>query len=57
MPGDRAAYTEVEEGIVSDGREEREERERCIEQEKREDRENWVNRDDPDEWKPERVDS
>ena len=42
---------------MSDGREEREERERRIEQEKREDREDRVNHEDPDEWKPERVDS
>ncbi len=44
-------------GTVSDGREEREERERRIEEQTRKDREDWVNRDEPDEWKPERVDS
>jgi hypothetical protein len=44
-------------GNVSDGREEREERERRIEQEKRENCEDQVNRDDLEEWKPERVDS
>ena len=44
-------------GIVSDGREEREEREKRIEQEKQKDRQDLVNREDLDEWKPERVDS
>jgi hypothetical protein len=44
-------------GTVSDGREEREEREKRIEQEKQKDRQDQVNREDLDEWKPERVDS
>ncbi len=39
---------------MSDGREEREEREKRIEQEKRENREDWVERDLQQEWEPER---
>lgn len=42
---------------MSDGHEEREELLRRIELEKREDREDQINRQDLDEWKPERVDS
>ena len=42
---------------MSDGREEREERKKRLEQEKPEDREDLVNREEPDEWQPERVDS
>lgn len=42
---------------MSDGREERKEREMRIEQEKREDREDGIHRDYADQWEPERVDS
>jgi hypothetical protein len=42
---------------MSDGIEERQEREKRIEQEKREDREDWISRDVAEEWEPERVDS
>jgi hypothetical protein len=42
---------------MSDGREERKEREMRIEQEKREDGEDRIDRNKPDEWEPERVDS
>jgi hypothetical protein len=42
---------------MSDGREEREELERRRQQEKRQDREDWLEPGDADEWEPERVDS
>ena len=42
---------------MSDGREEREDRERRIEREKQEDREDRINREVPEEWEPERLDS
>jgi hypothetical protein len=42
---------------MSDGREEREEREKRREQEKQQDREDWLTRENPDEWEPERTDS
>jgi hypothetical protein len=42
---------------MADGREEREELDIRINQEKREDRSDRVNRDELDEWRPERVDS
>ena len=42
---------------MSDGREEREETKKRREQEQQQDREDWLNRGDPDEWQPERVDS
>lgn len=42
---------------MSDGREEREERKRRIAQDMSEDPEDRVNLEDPEEWKPERVDS
>jgi hypothetical protein len=42
---------------MSDGREEREEQKKRIEQEKRENRKDWMERDRPDEWEPERADS
>jgi hypothetical protein len=42
---------------MSDGREERKEREMRIEQEKREDGEDRIDGNKPDEWEPERVDS
>ena len=51
------SYVRAYTGIVSDGREEREERERRIEREKQEDREDRINREVPEEWQPERVDS
>jgi|HubBroStandDraft_6_1064221.scaffolds.fasta_scaffold18057_5 hypothetical protein len=43
--------------LMSDGREEREEREMRIEEEKRKNREDLVDRENLDEWGPERVDS
>jgi hypothetical protein len=46
-----------EEVSMSDGREERAERERRIEEEKLADRESPRERDNVDEWEPERVDS
>jgi hypothetical protein len=46
-----------EEASMSDGREERVEREKRIEQERLEDRESPRERDDVDEWEPERDDS
>jgi hypothetical protein len=52
-----ACDCEVRREIVSDGREEREERQKRIDQEKQEDREDQVNREDLNEWRPERVDS
>ena len=42
---------------MSDGREEREEQKRRLEQQKKEDREDWLEPGSPDEWEPERVDS
>jgi hypothetical protein len=42
---------------MSDGREEREERKLRIEQEKRENPEDRIGRDDVYDWEPERVDS
>lgn len=42
---------------MSDGREEREEQKARIEQQKKENRENDIERDYPDQWEPERVDS
>lgn len=42
---------------MSDGREEREERKLRIEQEKRENSEDRIGREDIDDWEPERVDS
>jgi hypothetical protein len=42
---------------MSDGREEREEREARIEEERRKIREDLVYGEDADEWEPERVDS
>ena len=42
---------------MSDGREEREERERLREREKQKDLEDRLERDLPDQWEPERVDS
>jgi hypothetical protein len=42
---------------MSDGREEREEREKRIEQERLEDRESPREWGDADQWQPERVDS
>jgi len=42
---------------MSDGNEEREERKKRIEEEKQKDREDWPQRDDAEEWEPERVDS
>jgi len=56
--GVKKTFDEAREGpppaSLSDGREEREKR---IEQEKQKDRQDQVNREDLDEWKPERVDS
>jgi len=45
------------EGIMSDGREQREEDEKRRELESRENREDQIDRDQSDEWEPERVDS
>jgi hypothetical protein len=45
---------------MSDGREEREERERRLEEERRQNREDWMDRaplDHLGEWEPEREDS
>ncbi len=42
---------------MADGREEREEYERRREQEKRQNRDDWIDRGRSDEWEPERVDS
>jgi hypothetical protein len=42
---------------MSDGREERKEREMRIEQEKRGNGEDQIDGNKPDEWEPERVDS
>jgi hypothetical protein len=42
---------------MSDGREEREEYKSRIEQEKRENRQDWAEPESPDVWEPERVDS
>ena len=42
---------------MSDGREEREEHRIRTEQEKKKDREDQVERGDPQEWEPERPDS
>jgi len=42
---------------MSDGREEREEQNARIEQQKRDNREHEIERDAPDGWEPERVDS
>ena len=42
---------------MSDGREEREELERRREQEAREDRDDWVEREHPDQSEPERQES
>jgi hypothetical protein len=42
---------------MSDGREEKEEREKRIEQEKRENHQDLVEDEGFDEWEPERVDS
>jgi hypothetical protein len=42
---------------MSDGREEREEQTARIEQQKRESRDTEIEREHPDEWEPERVDS
>jgi hypothetical protein len=42
---------------MSDGREEREEQKRRLEQEKQENRKDSAERQAPDEWEPERVDS
>ena len=39
---------------MSDGREEREERENWLEEERKKDREDRLNREVPDEWEPER---
>jgi hypothetical protein len=39
---------------MSDGREEREEREKQLEEEKRKDRSDWVEHDDPEYGAPER---
>jgi hypothetical protein len=44
-------------GAMSDGREEREERERRLEQEARENREDRLDREAVDQWEPERDDS
>jgi hypothetical protein len=46
-----------EEANMSDGREEREEREKRIDLERLADRESPRERDDADEWEPERADS
>jgi hypothetical protein len=42
---------------MSDGREEREEYKRRVEQEKQENREDWAEPQSPDQWEPERDDS
>jgi hypothetical protein len=42
---------------MSDGREEREESKKRIEEEKRENRDDRIDEDGVDEWEPERVDS
>ena len=42
---------------MSDGNEEREETRKRREEEKRKDCEDWVDRDEPDGWEPERRDS
>lgn len=42
---------------MADGIEEREEREKRLEQEKHENREDRIYRDSPEEWEPERADS
>jgi hypothetical protein len=42
---------------MSDGCEEREELQKRREQEKREDRTDWVDPGEADQWEPERVDS
>ena len=42
---------------MSDGREEREEQKTRVEQQKRENRDNELEREIPDGWEPERVDS
>lgn len=52
-----AKRTREEVDAMSDGREEREEQKRRLEQQKKEDREDWLEPGSPDEWEPERVDS
>ena len=42
---------------MSDGNEEREERKKRMEEEKQQNREDWPERGNVDEWEPERVDS
>jgi hypothetical protein len=42
---------------MSDGREEREQKERERQQREREDRNDWLNRDQEDQWQPERRES
>jgi hypothetical protein len=42
---------------MSDGREEREERQKRLEEEKRANQEDWIEHRADDEWTPERVDS
>ena len=42
---------------MADGREEREEQKKRLEQDKKEKRQDWLERASPDEWEPERVDS
>lgn len=42
---------------MSDGREEREQQELRREQQKKESREDWINRDLADQWEPERRES
>jgi hypothetical protein len=42
---------------MSDGREEREERERRIEEDRRREGEDWLDRQAPEPWQPERPDS
>jgi hypothetical protein len=43
--------------LMSDGREEREEQQKRREEEKRKDLEDRIDRNDADEWEPERDDS
>jgi hypothetical protein len=50
-------HNKLKGALMSDGREEREEREMRIEEEKRKNREDLVDRENLDEWEPERVDS
>lgn len=54
---DSTANTMALQGYMSDGREEREQQEYWREQEKKRDRDDRMERELPDQWKPERRES